>query len=472
MTEYQKSKVSDLPEDLFYRSVNGFDKMTPELEAEIEAYCDAYKKFLDHGKTERLCHDNCVHLAEERGFVPYQVGVPLNPGDRVYYSGRGKTLLLAVMGSKPLSEGANLSVAHHDSPRLDMTPRPLFEEAEMAYFSTQRYGGTRAYQWVAQPLALHGCVMLRNGSTVSVSIGEAEDEPQFMITDLLPHLGDEQQKKPLAEAFPSDVMRVFVGSRPLKSAEEGKRFKGSVLATLYQKYGIVEEDLISAELEAVPAGKARDIGFDRSMISSYGHDDRVCVYAQLAALFDLEIPEKTAVCIISDKEEIGSDGVTGIQSAELEYFMGNLCRQQGVDLWQCYTNSLCISADVTAAYDPSYKSVYDVPNAAMANHGVALIKYTGGSGNKFAASDASAEAMGKIRKLLNADGVLWQSAIMGRAEAGGGGTMAKFIARRNIDTVDAGVAVLSMHAPYEMVSKIDCYMTYRAIRAVYMEKNN
>lgn len=462
---------TQLPENLFYRSVNGFDIMTPELEERIEAYCGAYKTFLDNSKTERACHANCIRLAEAQGFVPYQPGMALNPGDRIYYAGRGKTLLLAVIGEKALSAGANISAAHSDSPRLDMLPRPLFEESEMAYLRTQRYGGTRAYQWVAIPLALHGCVVLQDGTKVTVSIGEENNEPQFIITDLLPHLGAEQNKKALGEAFPSDVMRVFVGSRPLKETDAGKQVKGYVLAALYRKYGLVEEDLISAELEVVPAGKARDIGFDRSMIASYGHDDRVCVFAQLTALFDLTVPEKTAVCMIADKEEIGSEGITGAQSAEMDFFFNELCKTQDTDLHRCFANSFCISADVTSAYDSSYKSVYENENAAQVNHGIAVVKYTG-SGAKGAASDASAETMGKLRSILNRDGVLWQAAIMGRAEAGGGGTLAKYIAKRNIETVDAGVAVLSMHAPYEMVSKIDCYMTYRAIHAVYTARES
>ena len=461
----QEKKI--LPEDLFYTSKNGFDLLSGEELEKAEAYCEGYKSFLDSSKTERLCSLRCIRLAQEHGFVPYREGMDVNPGDKIYYDSRGKGLMLAVMGKKPLSEGANLSVAHTDSPRYDIKPRPLYEEAEMAYLQTHPYGWAMGHQWVAMPLALHGVVIRGDGTAVTVSIGEEEGEPQFIITDLLPHMGREHKKKPLGEAYPSHVMSVLVGSRPLEGLEEGRRFKGNILAALYEKYGIVEEDLISAELEMVPVGKARDIGFDRSLIAAYGHDDRVCVYAELSALFDLDVPEKTAVCMLVDKEEVNSDGVTGVKSLDFEYFMGCLCRAQGVDLYGCFAKSLCISADVEAAYDPAYNEVFEEQNAARINHGVAVIKFTGSTGDKSDASDASAEVVGKVRRLLNQGGVLWQPAVMGKPEAGGGGTVAKFMANRNIDTIDAGVPVLSMHAPFETVSKIDCYMTYRAISEVY-----
>lgn len=466
----KKEKI--LPQDLFYASKNGFDVLSKAELEQVEAYCIAYKAFLDNSKTERLCNLECIRLAKEHGFVPYREGMELNPGDKIYYDSRGKGLMLAVMGQKPLSGGANISVAHTDSPRYDIRPRPLYEEAEMAYLQTHPYGWAMGYQWVAMPLALHGVVIRGDGTAVTVSIGEKDGEPQFMITDLLPHLGREHKKKLLGDAYPSHVMNVLTGSRPLEGLEEGRRFKGNILAALYEKYGITEEDLISAELELVPVGKARDIGFDRSFIAAYGHDDRVCVYAELAALFDLDVPEKTAVCLLADKEEVNSDGVTSMKSLDFEYFMSCLCRSQGADLYGCYARSLCISADVEAAYDPSYKEVFELQNAARVNHGVAVMKFTGSCGDKSDASDASAEVVGTVRRILNQGGVLWQPAMMGRPEAGGGGTVAKFMANRNIDTIDAGVPVLSMHAPFETVSKIDCYMTYRAISQVYRNHTN
>ena len=336
----------------------------------------------------------------------------------------------------------------------------------MAYFKTHHYGGIRKYQWVTIPLELHGVVVLRDGSKVDVHVGGKEDDPQFIINDLLPHLGREQGKKPLNEAIPSESLNVLLGGKPFEDKDCSDRFKLGVLQYLNAQYGITEEDFISAELEVVPAGKARDIGFDRSFIASYGHDDRVCAYAELAGIFDAVSPKKTAVCIFADKEEIGSEGVSGMLSQAFEWFMGDMCRTQGVALSDCFAHSFCLSADVTAAYDPNFADVYDKRNSAFVNYGVALCKYTG-SGGKGGASDASAEVVGKVRKLMNDNGVFWQMAEMGKTDAGGGGTVAKFMAQRNIDTLDAGVPVLSMHAPYETVAKLDCYMTYKCMKAIF-----
>ena len=459
-------KKNELAEKLLYAPKNGYDRLTAAEEAAMNAYCEDYKKFLDGGKTERLCVDYCIALAEARGFKPYSKGMKLKAGDKVYYSNRGKGIMLAVIGTEDLSHGANIGAAHTDAPRLDLKPRPLYEEAEMAYFKTHHYGGIRKYQWVTHPLALHGVVMLANGERISLHIGEREDEPQFIINDLLPHLGREQGKKPLNEAIPSESLNILVGSKPLSDEECSDRFKLGVLKYLNEQYGIVEEDLISAELEIVPSGKAHDTGFDRSFITAYGHDDRVCAYAELAGIFDAKKPKKTAVCIFADKEEIGSEGVSGMQSQAFDKFMGDLCEGQGVSLTECYSNSFCVSADVTAAYDPNFSDVYDKRNAAFINYGVGLCKYTG-AGGKSGASDASAEVVGKLRKLLNDGGVFWQMSELGKTDAGGGGTVAQFMAKRNIDTIDAGVPVLSMHAPYETVAKLDCYMTYKCMKTVF-----
>ena len=309
-------------------------------------------------------------------------------------------------------------------------------------------------------------VTLADGTVLPVHIGDKPEDPQFIINDLLPHLGREQSKKPLGEAIPSESLNILVGSMPVEDADEKHRFKLAVMQLLHEQYGMVEEDFISAELEAVPAGHARDIGFDRSLIASYGHDDRVCAYAELAGLFDAKAPKRTAVCIFADKEEIGSEGVSGMLSAAFDKFMGELCDTQGVLLRDCFANSFCVSADVTAAYDPNFAEVYDKRNSAFINYGVGLCKYTG-AGGKSGASDASAEVVGKLRRLLNEENVFWQMAELGKTDAGGGGTVAKFMAQRNIDTIDAGVPVLSMHAPYETVAKLDCYMTYRCMKAVF-----
>ncbi len=457
---------SKLSKALLYAPENGYDRLPESEKAAMHAYCEDYKDFLNHGKTERLCVDHCIELAEKRGFVAYQPGMPLKTGDKVYCNNRGKGIMLAVIGREPLSKGAVIAAAHTDAPRLDLKPRPLYEDAELAYLKTHHYGGIRKYHWVTIPLELHGVVTLADGTVMPVHIGDKPEDPQFIINDLLPHLGREQGKKPLNEAIPSESLNILVGSMPVTDQDEKKRFKLAVMQLLHEKYGMVEEDFISAELEAVPAGHARDIGFDRSLIASYGHDDRVCAYAELAGIFDAKDPVRTGVCIFADKEEIGSEGVSGMQSEAFDKFMGELCDSQGVLLRDCFANSFCISADVTAAYDPNFAEVYEKNNAAYVNYGIGLCKYTG-AGGKSGASDASAEVVGKLRRLLNEENIFWQMAELGKTDAGGGGTVAKYMAKRNIDTIDAGVPVLSMHAPYETVGKLDCYMTYRCMKAAF-----
>ena len=391
----------------------------------------------------------------------------MKPGDKVYLCNRGKSVLLAHIGEKPLAEGVQIAAAHIDSPRLDLKPNPLYEDGELAYFKTHYYGGIRKYQWVTIPLELHGVVALRDGASVQVNIGGGADDPRLVITDLLPHLGAEQNKKPLAEAIPAETLNLLLGSEPIGDAEESGRVKLAVMKLLNEKYGITEDDFTSAELEAVPAVKATDIGLDRSMIGAYGHDDRVCAYAALRALLDLEgTPAKTAVCVLADKEEIGSDGVTGMQSAAFDTFMEDLCESQGAAVRVCFEKSFCLSADVTAAYDPNFSDVYEKRNAAYLNYGIGLCKYTGARG-KSGASDADAETVAYIRNLFDEAGVIWQIAELGKVDAGGGGTVAMYMANRNITTLDAGVPVLSMHAPFETVSKLDCYETYKGMKAVF-----
>ena len=466
MEEKQKTPGELRREALLYQPKNGYDRLNPAEEADLNAYCEDYKKFLDAGKTERECVDETVRLAEYHGFKPFVRGMALNPGDKLYRVNRGKAIMLAVIGSKPLSEGVNIGAAHIDSPRLDLKPNPLYEDAELAFFKTHYYGGIRKYQWVTIPLELHGVIALKDGATVKVSIGSSEGEPRFTIDDLLPHLGAEQSKKPLGEAIPGESLNLLIGSRPFAGDEGSDRVKLAVLDLLNQKYGIVEEDFISAELSAVPAFKAMDIGFDRSLIGAYGHDDRVCGFAALAALFTLGTPARTAVCMLADKEEIGSEGVSGMQSAAFDTFMSDLCDAQRVTLKACYEKSFCLSADVTAAFDPNFADVYEKRNSAKANYGMGLCKYTGARG-KSGASDASAELVAYTRRVLDAAGVVWQMAELGKVDAGGGGTVACYMAERDIDTIDAGVPVLSMHAPFETVSKLDCYMTYKGMKAVY-----
>ncbi len=459
------SEKNKLAEKLLYAPKNGYDRLSAEDEKAMEAYCEDYKKFLNNGKTERLCVEYCIELAEKKGFKAYEGGMALKAGDKVYCNNRGKGIMLAVIGSEDLSHGANIGAAHTDAPRLDLKPRPLYEEAEMAYLKTHHYGGIRKYQWVTIPLELHGVVAKKDGTVVPVKLGEG-DEAKFVITDLLPHLGGEQGKKPLNEAVPGESLNILLGSCPTGEEDEKDRVKMHILEKLHEKYGITEDDFTSAELEAVPAAQPTDIGLDASLIGAYGHDDRVCGYAGLQAMLELSDPAKTAVCMLADKEEIGSEGVSGMLSQAFDKFMADLCEAQGVALRDCLANSFCLSADVTAAYDQNFADVYDKRNAAFVNYGVGLCKYTG-AGGKSGASDASAEVVGRVRKLLNDNGVFWQMAELGKTDAGGGGTVAKFMAQRNIDTLDAGVPVLSMHAPYETVAKLDCYMTYKCMKAIF-----
>ena len=468
MAEKEKTAGELRREALCYAPKNGYDRLTAEDEAALQRYCEDYKRFLDAGKTERECVSEAIRQAEAKGFRPFVRGMELKSGDKIYRSNRGKSLMLAVVGSRPLSEGVNIGAAHIDSPRLDLKPNPLYEDSELAYFKTHYYGGLRKYQWVSIPLELHGVVARKDGSVVEVAIGGRPGDPLFTINDLLPHLGVEQSKKPLSEAIPAETLNILVGSRPFRDDEGAERVKLAVLDLLHQKYGITEEDFISAELEVVPAFRAVDIGFDRSLIGAYGHDDRVCAYAEFAALLELEIPSRTAVCILADKEEIGSEGVSGMQSAAFDTFMSDLCDSQKVPLKTCYEKSFCLSADVTAAYDPNYADVYEKRNSARINYGMGLCKYTGARG-KSGASDASAEVVAYVRRILDEAGVFWQMAELGKVDAGGGGTVACYMADRDIDTIDAGVPVLSMHSPFETVSKLDCYMTYKGIKAVYMD---
>ena len=470
MEEKQKTTGEKRREALLYQQKNGYDCLSPADESAMRAYSEDYKKFLDSSMTEREAVDTAISLAEARGFKPLVRGMELRPGDKVYRSNRGKAVMLAVVGSQPLDQGAKIGAAHIDSPRLDLKPSPLYEDAELAFLKTHYYGGIRKYQWVTIPLELHGVVALKDGSVVKVAIGSAAGDPLFTIDDLLSHLGAEQSKKPLGEAIPGENLNILVGSRPFQDDEGDQRVKLAIMDILNQKYGIVEEDFISAELSVVPAFHASDIGFDRSLIGAYGHDDRVCAYAALAALLDLEeTPARTAVCMLADKEEIGSEGVTGMQSAAFDTFMSDLCDAQKVSLKACYEKSFCLSTDVTAAYDPNFPEVYEKRNSARINYGIGFCKYTGARG-KSGSSDASAEMVAMVRRIMDDAGVIWQMAELGKVDAGGGGTVACYMANRDIDTLDAGVPVLSMHAPFETVSKLDCYMTYKGIKAVYLSK--
>lgn len=465
MAEKKNGEKEEFRKKLFYEQKNGYDLIDSKERIALEKFCEGYKTFLDAAKTEREAVNEAVRLAEKAGFVPLTSETVLEPGTKVYRSNRGKALMLAVIGKNDLSGGCNIAAAHVDSPRLDLKQLPLYEDSELAYFKTHYYGGIKKYQWLTIPLELHGVVALKNGDVIDVTIGKDEDEPQFVITDLLPHLAADQVKKSLAAAIPGEGLNILIGSTPYD--DEGKdRVKLAVLSILDDSYGITEEDFLSAELEAVPAFLARDIGLDRSLIGGYGHDDRVCAYAELMAILELPTPSKTAVCILADKEEIGSEGTSGMQSEAFECFMEDLCAAQGTEKRRCFEKSICISADVCNAFDPNYPEVSEKRNNAKVNYGMGICKYTGSRG-KSGTNDADAELVGALRRVFEDNGVVWQMAELGKVDQGGGGTVAMFMSRRNISTIDAGVPVLSMHAPYEVVSKLDTYMTYKGIKAVY-----
>lgn len=458
--------MAEIRDKLFYKQKNGYDTMSTQQRIDMEDYCRGYMAFLNEARTEREAVKIAIEMAEDKGFVEYVDGMKLSPGDKVYCNNRSKALMLAVIGKKSLEEGCVIAGAHVDSPRIDLKQNPLYESDELAYFKTHYYGGIKKYQWVTIPLELHGVVALKNGETIDVSIGHDPSDPQFVITDLLPHLGKEQMRKTMEEGITGEGLNILIGSIPY--ADEGSdRVKLAVMSILNDRYGIVEEDFLSAELTAVPAFEVREIGLDRSLIGGYGHDDRVCAYAELKAILDLdEAPEKTAVCILADKEETGSDGVSGMQSSAFECFMEELCAGQNVPLRRCFKNSFCLSADVTAAFDPNFPEVSEKRNDAKLNYGMGICKFTGARG-KSGTSDASAEIVGYLRRIFADAGVVWQMSELGKVDQGGGGTIAKYMANRNIDTIDAGVPVMSMHAPFEVVAKFDCFMTYLGVLAAY-----
>ena len=462
----EEKKYETMRKELLFAPKNGYDVISDADLAAIEPYCKEYMRFISTCKIEREAVDWTIAEAEKHGFRPLKPGMELNPGDKVYGNGHGKSVIFAVVGSEPLNNGTHICGAHIDSPRLDLKPNPLYEDSEMAFFKTHYYGGIKKYQWTTTPLALHGVVAKKDGSVIKVTVGEDESDPVFCVTDLLIHLAADQMKKTLAEGVTGENLRVLLGSKPLKGDEGADRIRFAVLCLLNEKYGITEDDFLSAELTIVPAGPARDVGFDRSLIAAYGHDDRVCAYASFKPMLELGTPRKTAVCVLIDKEEIGSEGISGMQSQFFETFMGDLCDATGGDVRRCFENSFCLSADVCNAYDPLYPETCDKSNNTRINYGTGIFKYTGARG-KSSASDASAEVMAYVRKLFSEHDVIWQTGELGKVDQGGGGTIACYMANRNIETVDAGVPVLSMHSPMELVSKLDTYMTYKGMKVFY-----
>lgn len=462
----EEKKYEAQRKELLFAPKNGYDRISDADLAAMEPYCKAYMEFISTCKMEREAVDWSIAEAEKAGFKPLVPGMKLNPGDRVYGNNHGKSVFFAVIGSESLNEGTHICGAHIDSPRLDLKPNPLYEDSELAYFKTHYYGGIKKYQWTTVPLAIHGVVAKKDGTTVKVTVGEDANDPIFCVTDLLIHLAGDQMKKTLAEGVTGENLNILLGSRPLKDDEGSDRVKFAVLCLLNEKYGITEEDFLSAELTMLPAGPAREVGFDRSMIAGYGHDDRVCAFAAFLPILSLGTPKKTAICMLVDKEEIGSQGISGMQSFYFETFMHDLCKATGACMHRCFEKSFCLSADVSNAYDPLYAETCDKRNNTKINYGTGIFKYTGARG-KSGSSDASAEVMAYVRRLFAENDVIWQTGELGKVDQGGGGTIACYMANRNIETVDAGVPVLSMHAPMELVSKLDTYMTYKGMKVFY-----
>ncbi|MCI1983018.1 MAG: aminopeptidase [Oscillospiraceae bacterium] len=462
-----KADVKKLAESLLVNRKNGCLQVSADKLEKADKYCVGYKKFMNSAKTEREVVNFAVAEAEKAGFVPFEPGKHYHSGDKVYSNNRGKAMVLAVIGEKGCRNGVRIAASHIDSPRLDLKPHPLYEKDGMSLFKTHYYGGIKKYQWTTIPLSMHGRFALKNGTNVDINIGEKEGEPQFTVTDLLPHLADEQMRKTMVKGVEGENLNIAIGSRPIRAEKGDDLVKLNVMKILNEKYGITEEDFVSADLEFVPAFKAVDIGFDRSMIGAYGHDDRVCAYPALTAILNLKkVPENTVVTVLADREEIGSVGNTGLNSQFLRYFVADLAQAENLEPRHVLSRSKCLSADVTAAYDPTFADVYESNNSCYINGGVGVAKYTGGRG-KSGTSEASAEFVAQIRSLFDKNEVLWQIGEMGKVDAGGGGTVALYIAGLNVDVIDIGVPVLSMHSPFELVSKLDVYMTYAGIKAFY-----
>ena len=461
-----KSKAEELAEKLLYKNSNAFEAMSAEEIDASYSYCEEYKKFIDKGKTERECVKAATELLTANGFKPYALGDKVKVGGKYYYNNHEKSLVAFVIGSEKLECGINISASHIDSPRTDLKQHPLYESDGMAFFKTHYYGGIKKYQWTTIPLALHGVITKADGETIDFVVGEDDSDPVFYIDDLLPHLAQDQMRKSLADGITGEQLNVLVGSRPFDvKASDGVKL--NVLALLNEKYGITEADFMSAEICAVPAVRARDVGFDRSMIAAYGHDDRVCSYPAITAIIAAKAPKHTSMAILADKEEIGSEGNSGMQCEVFFDIIAALSETLGANDAKVRANSKCLSADVNAAFDPNFPEVIEKRNGCFLNHGVVITKFTGSRG-KSGSNDASAEFMGYVRRILDDAGVVWQTSELGKVDQGGGGTVAKYISQKNIDTIDIGVPVISMHAPYEVVAKTDVYQTHKALEAFFM----
>lgn len=464
MAKKTENTAKALKEKLFYQKKNAYLRMTDADVKKCDKFCEGYKAFLNSCKTEREATAFVEAEAKKAGFVPFDKNKTYKAGDKVYQVNREKAIILAVVGKEPIANGVNIVAAHIDSPRLDMKQNPLFEKDEVGYFKTHYYGGIKKYQWPTVPMSLHGVIVKADGSKITVNIGEDENDPVFCVSDLLPHLATAQMKRPATEIVRGEELNIIVGSRPFKDDEASEAVKLNLMMILNEKYGIVESDFLSAELEAVPAFKVKDIGFDRSLVGGYGQDDRVCAYPEFMAILGAKNIRRTAVCVLTDKEEIGSDGNTGLNSAYMKYFIADLAATFGVKCRDVLSKSKCLSADVNAAYDPTFPDVFEKNNVSVLNGGVCVTKYTGSRG-KSGTSDASAEFVGEIRAMLDKNGVIWQTGELGKVDNGGGGTVAMYVANLNIDTIDVGVPVMSMHAPFEITAKADIWAAFRAFES-------
>lgn len=441
-------------------------KEAPEQVEEAAAFCEGYKAFLDEGKTERECVKKAVELLKAAGYAEFDTQGSYQPGDKVYYVNRNKAIIATTFGEKSVKEGIRMNGAHIDSPRLDLKPSPVYEKDDMALFKTHYYGGIRKYQWATIPLAMHGVIIKKNGEMVELNLGEKPGDPVFCITDLLPHLSAEQNERKLKDGIKGEELNIVIGSIPYTDDEVKEPVKLMALKLMNEQFGITEKDFLRAEVEFVPAHKASDVGFDRSMVGAYGQDDRICAYTALMAEIDTKNPTYTTMTILTDKEEIGSEGNTGLNSNYVGDYITYLAELEGVNPKEVFRNTICLSSDVNAAYDQTFASVYDPLNSSYVNKGCVLTKYTGARG-KSGSNDASAELMAKVIGIMEKEGVYWQIGELGAVDVGGGGTIAKFVASMNIDVVDLGVPILSMHAPFELASKLDVLNTYRAFKAFY-----
>lgn len=441
-------------------------KEAPAQTEEAAEYCEGYKAFLNKAKTEREFVTEAVKILTENGYTPYEIGKKYQAGDKVYLVNRKKALIMTTFGEKSLEEGIRLNIAHIDSPRLDLKPNPLFEKTDIAYLKTHYYGGIRKYQWATIPLSMHGVVIRKDGEAVNICIGEEEGDPVFCVTDLLPHLAAEQNERKLKDGIKGEELNVIIGSVPYADEEIKEPVKLLVLKLLNERYGMTEKDFIRAEIELVPAVKAVDVGLDRSLVGAYGQDDKVCGYTALTAEIATKLPTYTTVTVLADKEEIGSVGNTGLDSDFSLHYIEYLAEAEGVNVKTVLRNSICLSSDVNAAYDPTFASVYEERNSCYINKGCVLTKYTGARG-KSGSNDASAETMAKIVEIMDAEGVYWQTGELGAVDVGGGGTVACYVAKMNVDVVDLGVPILAMHSPFELASKLDIYNTYKAFKAFY-----